>query len=85
MEFLLELIFSIVFDGCIELASERKVPLPVRIICALLVIAVYLLLGGGLVLIGIFEKQPVISIIGVFILLLMLILCIKKYRERMLP
>ncbi len=49
MELLFEIIFEIIFDGVFEVASSdsRRVPVPLRIICVLIVVAVF---GGILAL-----------------------------------
>lgn len=46
MEFLLELLFDIVFEGSIALGSEKKVPMPIRIIALLIVWTVIFGMGG---------------------------------------
>ncbi len=52
MDILFEIVFEIIFVGAFEIASEtdRRVPLPLRILCLLLVIAVF----GGTVFLMIF-------------------------------
>ena len=45
MEFLLELLFDITIEGSIELGSEKKVPLPIRILAVLIVLAVFFGMG----------------------------------------
>lgn len=46
MEFLLELLFDIIVEGSIELGSEKTVPMPLRILAALIVLAVFFGMGG---------------------------------------
>ncbi len=41
MEFIAELIFEIIFEGCIELSSSKKVPWPLRILAALIFVGFY--------------------------------------------
>lgn len=48
MDVLFEFIFEILFEGTIELAKSRHVPLPLRILAAVVIIALY---GGVIFLI----------------------------------
>lgn len=48
MEELFEIIFEIIIEGTVELAKSRRVPLPLRILAALLVTVLY---GGVIFLI----------------------------------
>ena len=48
MDVLFEFIFEIVFEGTIELAKSRHVPLPLRILAVVIIIALY---GGVIFLI----------------------------------
>lgn len=48
MEEIFEIIFEIIIEGTVELAKSRRVPLPLRILAALLVTALY---GGVIFLI----------------------------------
>ena len=45
MEEIFEFIFEIIIEGTVELAKSRHVPLPLRILAALLIIALY----GGMI------------------------------------
>lgn len=46
MEEIFEIIFEIIIEGTVELAKSRRVPLPLRILAAVLVVGLY----GGLIL-----------------------------------
>lgn len=48
MDVLFEFIFEIIFEGTFELAKSRRVPLPLRILAAVIIIALY---GGVIFLI----------------------------------
>lgn len=52
MELLFEIIFEIIFEGAFETATSesRRVPLPLRILCMLIVVAVF----GGILALMIF-------------------------------
>ena len=41
MEFVLELIFDIIVEGSIALGSEKKVPMPLRILALLIVLVIF--------------------------------------------
>lgn len=69
MDDLLEFLLELVFDGVIEGATSKKVPLPVRIVLA----AVIVLVAGGicvfLFVLGILEKNPWVIAISVALFL----------------
>lgn len=46
MEFVLELLFDIIVEGSFELGSEKKVPMPIRIIALLVLWTVFFGMGG---------------------------------------
>lgn len=52
MEFLFELLFDIIVEGSIELGSEKTVPMPLRILAALIVLVVFFGMGGLFVYTG---------------------------------
>lgn len=52
MEFILELIFDIIVEGSIELGSEKKVPMPLRILALLVVLILYIGFAGVLFFVG---------------------------------
>ncbi len=81
MDFILELLFSIILEGCIETAGEKRVPVILRIICAILLIVFYCGLVGILLLVALKNKSGTILFIAVFIALLFLYAFIYKYRE----
>lgn len=41
MEFIFELIFEIIFEGTLELGSNKKVPMPLRILAFLVFVLIY--------------------------------------------
>ena len=49
MELLIEAVFSLVIEGTIGLSKSRKVPMPIRILCA---VFIFLVLAAVLFLIG---------------------------------
>ena len=80
MDVILEIICNLIIDGYNEAASDRKIPLAVRVIVAILLIAVY----GGLT--GFCFYQGMLAlVIGVLILLTgvsVIIQFYKKYKQR---
>lgn len=45
MDVIFEFLFEIIFEGVIELAKSRRIPLPFRILAAVIIIALY----GGII------------------------------------
>lgn len=45
MDVIFEFLFEIIFEGVIELAKSRRIPLPLRILAAVIIIALY----GGII------------------------------------
>lgn len=46
MEFLLELLFDFILEGSMALASEKTIPMPLRILAGLVVFVIFFGLGG---------------------------------------
>ena len=68
MEFLFEFIFEIIVEGAIGAVSEKRVPMPIRIIAAVFVAALF----GGVLFLIIFtgvlclrgeDKQPAVAVL----------------------
>ncbi len=88
MEFILELIAEIIFEGTVELSTNKKVPWPLRILACLILLVVY---GGLLLLLGyvgvslIQEGNTVGGAIFMLVDLFLAIICVwglaRKYRE----
>ena len=92
MEFLAELLFEIILEGTIAIGSEKKVPLPIRILCLIVEWTIFFGLGGLFVYMGyesILENDTVVAVLllsvggfmiigGIFIAYKMF----KKKRER---
>ena len=85
MDIILEIIFNLIIDGYNEAASDRKIPLAVRVIVAILLIAVYGGLTGFCLYQGFHDKSMLALVIGVLILLTgvsVIIQLYKKYKQR---
>ena len=85
MNVLLDIILDLILDGYLGAASERKIPLPVRVIAAILLIAVYGGLIGFCFYLAIHDKSWIAAAVGILILFLTvpaLIQLFKKYKQR---
>ena len=87
MDILFEFLFELVFEGMMETAKSKKVPMVIRIIAGVLVSAFFLAVIGVIVLIGILsfkDNKPfsVIMFILAIIFTIALILKIVKYIKK---
>lgn len=88
MDLLIELVMEIVFEGTFELAAGKRVPMPVRILCGVLVALIYIAGVGVMLLCGVLVIKDGNTVPGIVIMALG-VLCgimaarafIKKYRE----
>lgn len=81
MEILIELILSIILEGSMELTTERRVPMPIRILLAVLLLAFYIGFCGIVIYSGIKMKNAIIAGIGIFVLVIVAVTVIWKYKE----
>ena len=81
MDIILDIVFEIFIEGAMEASASKKVPLLLRII----LFAVLMVLYGGLVYvcldIGIRQKSLIALVIGIFILVIVILAFMKKFRE----
>ena len=85
MNVFLEIILNLIIDGYYEAASDRKLPLAVRVIAAILLITVYGGLIGFCFYLGIHDRSWLALAIGILILFVTvpeLIRFLKKYKQR---
>lgn len=89
MEFLLELLFDIVVEGSIALGSEKKVPMPLRILALLVVWTIFFGMGGVFVyegyqayLCGANLGVGIVSIMGIFLIFGGVFIALKMFRKR---
>ena len=52
MEILFKLLFEIILEGSIEIGYQKSAPMPLRILAAFIVLAVFFVLGGLFVFMG---------------------------------
>ena len=68
MEIIFEILFEIIVDGSLNTVSDKKIPLPLRILAAIVLLIVY----GGLVCLclfwGIRNKNFILMIVGLGLL-----------------
>lgn len=81
MDMILEIVLEIVLEGAVDMSTNRKVPLPVRILLAVFLIALYLGFCGFLLYLGISEGAPIMIAVAVFVFLMCAAAFIYKYRQ----
>lgn len=85
MEFVLELLFEIIIEGTIELGTNKKVPMTIRVISAILFSLIFLVLITGIIIMGIEVWNEMNKLIGAIVvsvavlLVIMLVYAVKKY------
>ena len=88
MEFLLELLLEIIMEGSIELGSAKSVPMPIRILAAVIVFSVFFGMGGVLVYMGCDAAQAgdpgaavALILVGAALLLGGIFVIVKMFRK----
>lgn len=89
MDILFEFLFELVFEGIIETAKSKKVPMFIRIIAGVLVSAFFLAIIGVIMFVGILsfkDNKPfsIIMFILAVVFVIALVLKIVKYKKRKL-
>ena len=82
MEFIMEILFEVIVEGALEASSDKKIPLPVRVIAAIITVGIY---GGliGFCLYSYFQDgNPTFLIVGIIILGITVLGAISIYRRR---
>lgn len=89
MEFIVELLVEIVLEGTIAIGSEKKVPMPIRILCAFVEWIIFFGFGGLLVYMGyesIIQDDTVSAAfsfgIGVLMIFGGVFIAVKMFRKR---
>ena len=82
MEIIMEIILDLILEGSVEAASSKKVPLPVRILASVILLAVYGGLIGFLVYIGIHEKKWLVLVLAAVILIITVLAFCRVYKRR---
>ena len=81
MEVILEFLLEILIDGAIEIVSQRKVPVWIRAILAVLLTVFYVFLFGILVWIGIKNESFLIVMVTVILAVAILVMVVVKSNE----
>ena len=84
MDLLFELIFSIIFEGSIEGMKSKKIPLWIRIICTIMVVAIFSFVISiiGLLAVAMWnEYHHIPSVLLSIVDLLFIIFGIKKVKK----
>lgn len=82
MDFVLEILFEIILEGCIEITEEKNVPLIFRILCAVILVLVYGGMVGILLYVGISNKSLLLLFIAVFVASIIPIALVYKFKIR---
>ena len=82
MEFIMEFLFELIVEGSLEASSDKKVPLPVRIIAAIVLIVVYGGMIGLFLYSGIHGRNWGMLILGVIILVITVLGARAVYKKR---
>ena len=81
LDLLFEILFELIFEGCIAVAEEKKVPLPLRILCAAFLVVVYAGFVGILLYIAIVNRSVLMGIIVAALGILLLFAFIYKFAK----
>jgi len=85
MEILVEFIFEVIIDGAFEVSSDKKLPLPVRIISAIVLIGVFGLYVGLICICfyyGIHNQNWIMLFVGIIILIIAVLAARAVYKKR---
>lgn len=81
MDFVFELLFEIILEGCIEVTEEKKVPFILRILCAVLLVVFYGGLIGILLFVAISNQSGAMFFVTGIVALIILIGFIYEYKK----
>ncbi len=81
MDLIMEILLELIFEGTLEMVTSKKIPMFIRLLAAVLLLAFYIGFGGVLIYIGIKHKSIVVIICAVVLLLVVWIVTVKKYKE----
>ena len=81
MEILFEFLFELIVEGSFEILGEKKVPIVLRILAAVVVLALYVGLVGLFVYIGITYDNVIIVGLGVFIAIIGIIAFLHAWNK----
>jgi NADH:ubiquinone oxidoreductase subunit 3 (subunit A) len=83
MDFLIELLFDLVFEGMFEASNSSKIPKPLRIVLGIILLIFVLLIIGVIALTGILVlKENIGGIIFILLAIFLLIKLIYEFRKK---
>lgn len=82
MELIMEFLFELIVEGSLEAFSDRKVPVPLRILAAVVLLGVYGCVIGFCFYCGIRDREWVLIILGIVILVFTVLGARAVYRKR---
>lgn len=81
MEYVIEFLFELIFEGCLEAVGEKKVPLIIRILCAAVLLLVFGGIAGILLYTSIVDESGVLLAFTVFFILLIVFTLIYRINK----
>ena len=83
MEFLIELVLELIFEGSMEISSNRKVPKIIRYPLIGLIFLLFLFVFGIILFVAIisYKESIILSILFIIIDIFLVIGFIKKFKE----
>ena len=81
MEMIMEFLFELIAEGALEVSSDRKMPMPVRIIAAVVLTGIYGGLTGFCFWSGIHDRNWAVLILGIVILVITVLGARSVYRK----
>ncbi len=70
MDFIIEFLFDLIFEGSMEAVSSKKVPLPIRMVLGAIIGIFMLSVCGGLIFFGVVEIINSEVIIGILFIVI---------------
>lgn len=83
MDFLIELVLDLIFEGSMELSNNKKVPKWIRYILITFIVSVFIIVSLLFLLVSLLLiKETLIGSLVFFIIFIIFIVCgIKKFRK----
>lgn len=81
MDFIMEMLISLIFEGALEITTAKKVPMFIRVLAAVGLLTVYIGLGGILIYLGIINRSGIVIGCGALLFVAVAIVTARKYRE----
>lgn len=75
------MILELILDGAIEVAGNKRVPMPVRILLAAMILVLVIGVCGLLIYIGVDTGNAGLMVLGTAIVVVFIVLAIVKIRK----